>query len=141
MRYIAITCLVAMFAGQQNFNANSPIFLIGKVHAALQPYFPNVRESAEDKQHYIVAVTCTTGIGHDLVVKLANSLSNDPDVRSKLSTMSEAKLLGYESILVGFETDFIRYDTSSGKFSVIPRESDTRTQYNHNCQFGQNSQP
>jgi len=119
---LALCCILLLFP-QRQCTVASPDKLKEATETRLRGYFPNVKAVLLPAKETIVAVTCTQGIGADLLPKFQQSIAQDQELNRELPWLQlGVQAVGgvhYRYLLLYFDSGMIQYDLDAKQISVI----------------------
>jgi hypothetical protein len=134
--YFAAACLLLLFTTGCP-DLGDPSQIADKANESIRPYFPNVRTIVLPEQGTIIALTCSTGTGPELVNQVARVLPGIQGVQ-QLRTLRNLGALShshtYSTLILGFEESAVVYSVDSGQIkSVFEMPPNYGEQYSHEC--------
>lgn len=138
MRHAPAFFLLALLLPQRQCDLASPQAIQGKVEEALRPYFPNAKGLVEPQQHIIVGLTCTEGVGPELVQKMQGYIAGDRNISQQLSMVGLAPLFGgahYRYFMLAFDGGWIRYDMDAHLIGTLTMTPQSLESYRQKCGF------
>lgn len=138
MRHTLFLCSLFLLAFQQQCNLTSPDSVKQVTESHLRGYFPNAVVTPHPEKEVIIAVTCTQGIGPDLLQQLQQHIAQDRDLANKLALAQiafKATGVNYRNILLFFDAGVIQYDLVAHQVAVHPLLPKAIEGYKTTCGF------
>jgi hypothetical protein len=140
MKPIAIAlCSLLLLLPQRQCVLASPDKLKEFTEDKLRGYFPNVKVLLVPTNQTLVALTCTQGIGPDLLPKFQQSIAQEPELKYipllQLGVQA-AQGAHYRYFLLFFDSGSILFDGDAQQISVVkPNTPEQMQVYRHRCGF------
>jgi len=123
MRTALALCFVSLLLPQRQCNVASPDKLKEATESHLRGYFPNVKAILLPAKQSVVALTCTQGIGPDLLPKFQQAIAQDQELNKEIPLFQfGVQIVGgghYRYFLLYFDSGMIQYDLDAKQISVL----------------------
>lgn len=105
-----------------------------KTEIQVRQYFPNARAIVSPQQGTILVVTCTQGLGKGAIIEIAKYLGNDRGIQYlQQARHFPLKLSPYRFFVLDFYNYYVRLDTDSKQYWILPTDAESQLRYKQAC--------
>jgi hypothetical protein len=105
-----------------------------KAEIQVRQYFPDARAVVSPQQGTILVVTCTQGLGKPAITEIAKYLGNSRGIqRLQEARHLPVKLSPYRFFVLDFYNYYVRLDTDSKQYRILPTDPESQLRYKQVC--------
>lgn len=105
-----------------------------KTETQIRQYFPDAHAIVSPQQGTILVVTCTQGLGKPAITEIARYLGNSRGIqRLQEARHLPVKLSPYRFFVLDFYNYYVRLDTDSKQYWILPTDAESQFRYKQAC--------